>query len=425
MRILVIAHAHPDLSVGGAEIAAYNLFRALGEQAGRGTVSFLARTDLASVQLGAIVERRPREYLWRQDMGDWFRLRTAVPAALTRGFRDLLLRLGPDIVLVQHFSHIGIEILHEIRRTLPDGLLVLTIHEYMMICHHQGQMVKAVSRQLCHRESPQDCHRCFPDHSPERFWTRKHFIQTHLEAVDRFVSPSRFLRERFIDWGLDPDRFEVIENGQPLAERAPFRRARADGAFVQRIGFFGQLTPYKGIEVLLMALGHLDPATRGKLLIEIHGANLDQQPPDFRDRVGEMLNGLSRAGIVRFAGPYDRVELVPKMSQVDWVIVPSTWWENSPMVIQEAFACGRPVICSGVGGMAEKVRDGVDGLHFDVGNPFDLAEILARIAADPTLRERLARNIVEPAGYDEIAGQYLALCRTALQTDRGAIHGTR
>ena len=43
------------------------------------------------------------------------------------------------------------------------------------------------------------------------------------------------------------------------------------------------------------------------------------------------------------------------MSEIDWVVVPSRWWENSPLVIQEAFMHGRPVICSGIGGMAEKV----------------------------------------------------------------------
>ena len=56
------------------------------------------------------------------------------------------------------------------------------------------------------------------------------------------------------------------------------------------------------------------------------------------------------------------------MAEIDWVVVPSIWWENSPLVIQEAFLHGRPVICSDIGGMAEKVRHGVDGLHFRVGD---------------------------------------------------------
>ena len=97
------------------------------------------------------------------------------------------------------------------------------------------------------------------------------------------------------------------------------------------------------------------------------------------------------------------------MSRVDWVIVPSIWWENSPMVIQEAFANGKPVICAGIGGMAEKVRDGVDGLHFEVRNPLDLAETMVRAACEPGLWENLKASIRAPLSFEQCADSYLAL----------------
>jgi len=83
------------------------------------------------------------------------------------------------------------------------------------------------------------------------------------------------------------------------------------------------------------------------------------------------------------------------MAAVDWVVVPSVWWENSPLVIQEAFAAGRPVICSDVGGMAEKVHDGVDGLHFRVGDAESLAATIHRAVRTPGLWERLREGIPE------------------------------
>jgi glycosyltransferase involved in cell wall biosynthesis len=67
------------------------------------------------------------------------------------------------------------------------------------------------------------------------------------------------------------------------------------------------------------------------------------------------------------------------MRSVDWVVVPSTWWENSPLVIQEARVTGTPILASNIGGMAEKVRDGVDGLHFLAGSPLDLASKIEAI----------------------------------------------
>jgi len=68
------------------------------------------------------------------------------------------------------------------------------------------------------------------------------------------------------------------------------------------------------------------------------------------------------------------------LDEVDAVVVPSTWWENSPVVIEEALARRVPVICSDIGGMAERVRDGVDGWHFAVGNSSSLAEVIGRVA---------------------------------------------
>ena len=78
------------------------------------------------------------------------------------------------------------------------------------------------------------------------------------------------------------------------------------------------------------------------------------------------------------AGKYAHDDLPRLMAEVDWVVVPSRWWENSPLVIQEAFLHQRPVICSDIGGMAEKVADGVDGLHFRAGDPRSLARVLER-----------------------------------------------
>jgi len=100
---------------------------------------------------------------------------------------------------------------------------------------------------------------------------------------------------------------------------------------------------------------------------------------------------------------------------VDWVVVPSVWWENSPLVIQEAFQQGRPVICSDIGGMAEKVTDGINGLHFTTGDAMSLADTLKRATTTPGLWEALREKI--PAIYpmddhvkelDRIYGSLLA-----------------
>lgn len=99
------------------------------------------------------------------------------------------------------------------------------------------------------------------------------------------------------------------------------------------------------------------------------------------------------------------------MRQVDWVLVPSVWWENSPVIIQEAFFHGRPVICSGVGGMAEKVRDGVDGLHFLGGSPEDLSDRLCEALEDRDLWDTLRKGIPQPQDYVSCAQEHLSIYR--------------
>jgi glycosyltransferase involved in cell wall biosynthesis len=113
-------------------------------------------------------------------------------------------------------------------------------------------------------------------------------------------------------------------------------------------------------------------------------------------------------------GPYDESRVDMLMRSVDAVIVPSVWWENSPLVIQEAFRNGRPVICSDIGGMAEKVRDGIDGFHFHAGSVVDLTLLLKRLADDRQLLIDIAGTMRRPTAPDVIVDAHLALYRDLL-----------
>ena len=92
-------------------------------------------------------------------------------------------------------------------------------------------------------------------------------------------------------------------------------------------------------------------------------------------------------------GKYRPPDVAQLMRDIDWVVVPSIWWENSPLVIQEAFLNRRPVICSNIGGMAEKVTDGVNGLHFRVGDPQSLAQAIRRAVETPGLWDEVCAGI--------------------------------
>lgn len=97
------------------------------------------------------------------------------------------------------------------------------------------------------------------------------------------------------------------------------------------------------------------------------------------------------------------------MAEIDWVVMPSIWWENAPLVIQEAFQHRRPPIVSNIGGMAEMVRDEIDGLHVRPGDPAALARTLRRAMEEAGLWQRLVHGIAEQPSLAECAGRHLAL----------------
>ena len=240
---------------------------------------------------------------------------------------------------------------------------------------------------------------------------RSLFIKTHFDKVDLFIAPSKFLRQRYIDWGIPSWQIVVVDNGTtPVDPPPPRHKGNEERRAV--FGFFGQINVYKGLLQLLTAMDYLSqvpPDVSADIRLVVHGAHLDSNPPEFVESFRTLLSRTSQR--VHFAGPYQRRDLGRLIAAVDWVVVPSIWWENSPLVIQEAFAHRRPVICSNIGGMAEKVRRGRDGFHFQVGDPFELASLMARLAADLEVWDQLQKTIQRPLSVAEVAARHLELYR--------------
>lgn len=405
-RILVMAHAHPDFSLGGGEIAAYNLFKAYRNNPDVQDAWFLARADRGRGATGQISLRRPNEYLWEQAVHDWHRMTAVHQDSVTTWFADLIRALKPTVVHTHHYAHLGLEYLRVIKQIDPSIKIMITLHEYMAICANNGQMIKTGSFKLCSRATHDECHQCFPDKTPEDFWLRKHYFMNHFQLVDQFVSPSEFLRQRYIDWGLPAEKIVVIENGQ--SEEPPLPpRPLAEGETRNRFGFFGQINPYKGLDVLLEALHLMPKADRKKIVLEVHGANLEQQSAEFQQKIEKLRRPLIKQGVVQWIGPYQPHELRSRMANVDWVCVPSIWWENSPMVIQEALTYGRPLLASDIGGMTEKVETGINGLKISAGNTFQWKVTLTSLTENVSRWSNFIFSIQRPKNHTECATAHI------------------
>ena len=150
--------------------------------------------------------------------------------------------------------------------------------------------------------------------------------------------------------------------------------------------------------------------------LTLHGGTAYQSDA-FLDRFNALLDAAPAA---RHLGPYAGADVGALMAEVDWVVMPSIWWENAPLVILEAFRHGRPVICGNIGGMAEMVRDGVDGLHAPVGDPAGLAAVMRRAIERPELWDRLASGIQPPRTIAQVAKEHLSLYQELLARSASA-----
>jgi glycosyltransferase involved in cell wall biosynthesis len=334
----------------------------------------------------------------------------------TRYFDEFLRAHRPDVVHFQHTQFIGYDLISLAARVLPGAPLLYTLHEYLSICHRDGQMLR-MNGELCTHESPRRCNECYPHWSQQHFFLRKKLIQTHLANIDLFLAPSRFLLERYADWGIPRDKLRLEDYGR-LPVRPPAGHDAHDAASRaerprNRLAFFGQVNQYKGLDVLLRAM-KMVAKEHPDAHLWIHGANLEMQSEELQR---EFLVGVEELeGHVTFAGSYDRERLPELMAATDWVVVPSRWWENSPLVIQEAFLHKRPVICSDVGGMAEKVADGVNGLHFRIGDPVRLAETIGRAVGTPALWDELRAGIPEIFSMDEHVGNLIRIYHDLMES---------
>ncbi len=407
-RILVMAHAHPDFSLGGGELAAYNLFNAYREHDRVEEAWFLGRADRNRGLTGAISRRRENEYLWEQSVYDGHKMKAAHQDSLTTWFADLIRALKPTVVHTHHYAHLGLEYLRIIKQIDPKIKIIMTLHEFMAICSNNGQMIKTGSFKLCSRESYDECSQCFPDKTAEDFWLRKHFFLSHFAFVDQFISPSEFLKQRYLQWGIKPEQIVVIENGQSTEAKLP-ERAIAEGETRNRFGFFGQINPYKGVDLLLQALHEIPKNQRKQLVMEIHGANLESQPVEFREKIEALRQPLIEQGVLQWVGAYQPHELANRMAGIDWVVVPSIWWENSPMVIQEAFVYGRPPIVADIGGMAEKIKDGIDGYRVPARNKLSWADKLVAVAKQTDQWQAMVNQITKPITHAMCAESSIAL----------------
>jgi glycosyltransferase involved in cell wall biosynthesis len=424
MRILYVAYNHPLVTPGGEQQVAYELFQAslaLGHDAYL-ICALEAEQEAAYGKSGAPIvpmHGEARQYFYFPQYYNYVHL-SVEDWRSVQFFRELVERIDPDVVHFHHYHRVGVESIRAARVAAPNATICLTFHEMMAICMADGQMVKRSSRQLCFAATPIDCNKCFPDLRPEFVSLRASRLKAILEECDHFIFPSEFLAERYLDWGLTAEKCVVIPNGQ--ANPAPEFDRRQHSRLVNRFGFFGQFIDNKGVDVVLEALTILGREKRIPacgIEFEINGGNRHYATAAYLEKVVGMVAELKRleVGPMRVVenGIYGRDQLAARMKAVDWVIVPSTWWEVFGLVASEAWMFGRPVIGSAIGGLGERISDGVNGFTFPARDARALADLMARLAGNEQEWLAAASGIVPPWTEMQMLDAHLILWAEALE----------
>jgi glycosyltransferase involved in cell wall biosynthesis len=224
-----------------------------------------------------------------------------------------------------------------------------------------------------------------------------------LRRAAHVVCPSGYLRKLAIGWGVAPERVTVVPNPAPpvpdLATREELRaRHELDGP---TLVFAGRLTRQKTLEVAFAAVER-NPGVR--LLVVGDGP--------------ERVQLEAQAGAqVRFLGAQPRERVLELFRAADASLLSSAW-ENLPHGVVESLAVGTPVISTDIGGVAEVVRDGENGLLVRAGDVDALADAIRGYLGDPALQERLraaARASLGAFTADTAYGELEAILRGAMR----------
>jgi glycosyltransferase involved in cell wall biosynthesis len=441
MRILQVSHGYPPDQMAGAEVYTWSV---ASEQARRGhEVHVLAPARREGCPEHALVEEQVdgvRVHRLNQNFLGIDRLeKTYTDPAVDALFAQLVERLKPDVVHVQHTIGVSAGVLRAAKRA--GAPLVMTLHDFWAHCP-RGQRVTP-RLHLCERVEPWRCALCvgrkraayfvrwlgeYPkgrvresrdksglskalgfapsalSYLASETWTapilrRNAHMLDALLAADLLLSPSNFLTERYVEQGVPRERIEFSEYGM---NDAPFRALppRAPRDATQRpvkFGFTGTLIPNKGPDLLIEAFQRLPV---GAATLDLFGAASGPNAAKYEAE----LRALNRHPGVQFRGRFDNRRIAEILAGLDVVVVPSRWWENAPLTIHEAVMARMPLVTADHGGMRELAERFGNAALFEPGSAPDLERALRRFLDEREIWSALQPRRAVRSVSDDVDG---------------------
>ena len=432
----------PDM-VGGTEVYVQDLLSELAKREVDGYV--IAATNEVYRQydwLGVPVIRYP---------SNWASIREYAPTRPRAGlskFQELILENRPDIFHLHSWtSGAGLNHLSQVAQLgIP---CVVTMHVPSALCMRGTMLMHG--RQACDgRIDEKRCAQCWSElvgvpsalayamaHLPRmsfavgptnkivsravtllsarsRAVVQAHELHQMVDLSATIVAPSGWVHAGLLANGVAPEKLTVSRQGvaSGLVEEAA-RGARKPPTNELVVGFVGRLEHYKGVHILLEAIAQIPK----HLPLRLRIAGSGTEPEYLR----KLILAAGQDKRIEFLGSISRTEVTEFLRGIDLLAVPSNYMETGPLVVLEAHAFGVPVMGADLGGISERIRDGVDGWLLPFDDPTAWATAIQEIALDRAKLAQIASNIEPCRTMGDVASEMTALYHEILAGTPGEI----
>ena len=401
MKILKVIHGYPNRYNAGSEVYSQMLCQAINKE-GHEVVVFTRQENAYKREYSVEWERDPACPAIKVCLVNMAHAKDGYRhAAVDQAFAQVLNEYQPDLVHIGHLNHLSTSLVAEAhKRSLP---IVFTLHDFWLMCP-RGQFLQGINTKtedlypVCNSQKNEKCAlQCYwryfssqDDQEDLQYWTkwvekRMEHVRAMCAHVDLFIAPSRYLMDRFIqEFDVNPSKILYLDYGF-YRERLTGRSRKKTKDFV--FGYIGTHKQAKGILHLIQAFSQ-----------SYEGARLSIWGPPVNPFTSSLQSYVKTLGDVvehriEWRGGYRNEEIVQDVfNEVDAIVVPSIWGENSPLVIHEALEAKVPIITADYGGMKEYVHHEVNGLLFEHRNPKSLAEQMKRLVDDPILVSKISKR---------------------------------
>ncbi len=291
-----------------------------------------------------------------------------------RNIRKLIKDFRPDVAHLHNvYHHLSPSVIGEFKR---QGIpVVMTLHDYKLVCPNYNLFARG---KIWERSKKNKYYRCFWDKCVKDSYAKSaictleayaHKIMGVYRNVDIFISPSRFLINKFREFGF---KVNIRYLPNPLLEGADKETTLSEKKD-RYVLYFGRLSQEKGVDDLISAYKGLDIRD---IKLKIVGDGPQRQ------ELRELIDTQGLNGRIELPGPKYGQELNDIIAGAELIVFPFKWYENYPYTVLEAQRAGKLIICSNMGGVGEMIKDNYSGFLYEAGNIKQLSELMRSVIGE-------------------------------------------